>query len=484
MSSQSVANYLLAALNSAGVDRFFIAPGSRSQALALAANQLEKLGKARTTVRLDERSLAFTALGSALATGKPAAVIVTSGTAVGNLMPAVLEAHHSRVPMILITADRPARLRGTGANQTLEMQSGIFGFAARAIDLPIDVSDAELLAAAEEAAKSHGPIQLNLQLDLPLSDGKLGLPDVELSVSGSSNSENEVAVPIDDAAVVIAGHGGQAAAEFAKSANLPLIAEPSSGARHGETAIQFPLLALEKNAAQIQRAIVFGRPTLSRAVQALLARAELWLDQSAVNLGLSPKAGIAGAGKLVPRGLGSAEWLGAFQVSRELTAREQFVERVWQNSARLFLGASDLIRDLDQVAAGKQLEVYSNRGLAGIDGTVSTALGVAMEQGETTLLIGDLTLLHEVGGLNLSDLGQPPLKIVVGNDSGGHIFTRLEIADEIDAASLERFFVTPQRVDVAALAKAYGWQYVTCKNLDELDAALANPGPLLIDYQL
>ena len=485
MSSQSAANYLVAALNSAGVRRFFIAPGSRSQALVIAAAKLEEAGLASCTVRLDERSLGFTALGSALATGEPAAVIVTSGTAVGNLMPAVLEAHHSRVPLILITADRPARLRGTGANQTLEMQSGIFGFAAEAIDLAVGSTEAELRDAAERATSTAGPIQLNLQLDLPLSSNEVALPEVSIETSTKAASKQaEVDVPIDNSMVVIAGAGGKAAVEFAEWAKLPLVAEPNSGARAGSSAVQFALDALEQNKSAIKRVAVFGRPTLSRAVQHLIATAEIWLDESALQAGFRPLANIAGQGKLIPVGSADLSWRNRFATARELSLREGFVSRVWDKSDRLVLGASDLIRDLDQVASPKEIEVYANRGLSGIDGTISTALGIALERGETNLLVGDLTLLHDSSGLNLTDLGLPPLRIVVGNDRGGHIFTRLEIANEIDARSLERFFVTPQQVDLAHLAAAYGWDYVCCTTLSELESALSQPGPVIIDYQL
>ncbi|MDG2479207.1 MAG: thiamine pyrophosphate-binding protein, partial [Aquiluna sp.] len=123
--SQQFAATLIAELVSKGVRNFYISPGARSQALAIAVGQLAGAGKLSLTVRLDERSLAFTALGRAIATGEPSVVITTSGTAVANLHPAVLEAHHSSVPLILLTADRPSELRGVGANQTTN-QVGIF----------------------------------------------------------------------------------------------------------------------------------------------------------------------------------------------------------------------------------------------------------------------------------------------------------------------------------------------------------------------
>ena len=150
MTSQSIAAHVVASLHANGVTDFLLSPGSRSQALAIAAQQLEEAGLARLTVRLDERSMAFTGLGISVASKKPVALIVTSGTAVANLYPAVMEAHHSGVPLILLTADRPARLRNKGANQTTN-QVGVFGFAATSFDVGLETSGS---SAAEIAAQA------------------------------------------------------------------------------------------------------------------------------------------------------------------------------------------------------------------------------------------------------------------------------------------------------------------------------------------
>jgi len=485
VSSQSLSNTLLAALNSGGLKRFFIAPGSRSQALAIAAAKLETSDKATTHVRLDERSLAFTALGTALATKEPAAVIVTSGTAAGNLLPATLEAHHSGVPLILITADRPARLRAAGANQTLDNQAGLFGFAAKSLELEVDATESEILQVATEALACSGPVQINVQFDLPLSDGSLQVPVIRLEHQPEDTELTKLSVPVDESTVVIAGAGGGAARAFAEAANLPLLAEPSSGARSGSHALQFPLKALEKVQGKISRVVVFGKPTLSRPIQRLISESEVWVERSADYGNFDPHQNVKfAADRLIPSGRAGDAWLQSFQVEYQLDEREQFVSWVWNSSERLVLGASELIRELDRVAPPRDLEIYSNRGLAGIDGTVSTALGIALSKGETTLLVGDLTLLHDAGGLNLSDLGQLPLRIVVGNDNGGRIFSGLEVASEISGASFERLFTTPQQVDLAALAAAYGWKYERCNSLAQLTQAWKLSGPALIAYQL
>ena len=485
MSSQTLANNLLAALNAGGLTRFFIAPGSRSQSLAIAAAKLEAKGLASTHVRLDERSLAFTALGCSLASNEPVAVIVTSGTAVGNLLPAALEAHQSSVPLILITADRPARLRGVGANQTLDDQRGLFGFAATSLNLDDSADEAEIFSVARRALSSGGPVQINVEFDLPLSNGSLELPEVNLELVPEGPEMSELAVPIDETTIVVAGAGGSAARAFAQQANLPLLAEPSSQARAGSQALQFPLAALSKMRSEIRRVVVFGKPTLSREIQRLISECELWVQNDPKHGKFDPHGNLAfAADRLIPQGRAEDSWLASFSVEFELDERQGFVSWVWNNSERLVLGASDLIRQLDKVAGPKDIEVYSNRGLAGIDGTVSTALGVALAKGPTTLLVGDLTLLHDAGGLNLSDLGEMPLRIVVGNDGGGQIFSKLEVADEIDPATFERLFSTPQQVDLAALAGAYGWRYELCNSLAQLEEAWAIAGPVLIDYRL
>lgn len=491
MTSQSIAAHVVASLHANGVTDFLLSPGSRSQALAIAAQQLEDAGLARLTVRLDERSMAFTGLGLSIASKKPVALIVTSGTAVANLYPAVMEAHHSGVPLILLTADRPARLRNKGANQTTN-QVNVFGFAATCFDIGLETSDAsasEIASQAVQAALSKpGPVQLNIQFDLPLSSTKPNPKDLVSSspkIQTQSRKLVELAVPIDNHTVVIAGAGGQRAREFAEAAGLPLIAEPSSGARLGSNSIQFPLEAIEKLRNSIRKVVIFGKPTLSRVVQRIISESSVYVENSFEYGQFDPYDNvIASADVLIPDGKADPAWLAQWQVEVEETPRSAFTNFVWQSSERLVLGASDLIRVLDATAKPRQIEIYSNRGLSGIDGTVSTAIGVAMAKGPTVALIGDLTLLHDANGLNKTDLPDIELKLIVGNDKGGHIFTRLEVANEIDGDVFDRLFKTAQSVDLAKLAQAYGWKYVVCENLGELEKAMTLRGAVIIDYQL
>lgn len=491
MSSQSIAAQVVASLHANGVDDFLLSPGARSQALAIAAEQLEKAGLARLTVRLDERSMAFTGLGIANASKKPVALIVTSGTAVANLFPAVMEAHHSGTPLILLTADRPARLRDRGANQTTN-QVDVFGFAATCFDIGLETSEssaAEIaLKALELAITKHCPVQVNLQFDFPLSATTPNAKDLVSSAKKlvmQQQTFTELAVPVDNHTVVIAGAGGVRAKAFAEAAGLPLLAEPSSGARAGENALKNPLVALEKLGTSVRKVIVFGKPTLSRPIQKLISESSVYVENSKEYGRFDPFDNvIASADRLIAEGQADSSWLEQWKVEQPATPRSEFAEFVWNHSERLVLGASDLIRVLDAHAQPKDIEVYSNRGLSGIDGTVSTAIGVAMAKGPTVALIGDLTLLHDANGLNKSDLPELDLKLVVGNDNGGNIFTRLEVAKEIDETVFTRLFKTPQTVDIAKLADAYGWKYVLCKGLAELEQAWKLGGTVLIEYQL
>ncbi|AMM21883.1 2-succinyl-5-enolpyruvyl-6-hydroxy-3-cyclohexene-1-carboxylate synthase [Frondihabitans sp. PAMC 28766] len=450
---------LLAELERAGVRDIVLSPGSRSQALALAAAEFERAGRLRLHVRLDERSSGFLALGLAVEQGLPAAVVTTSGTAVANLHPAVLEAHHSGVPMILLTADRPPELRGIGANQTTH-QSALFGESLRLlrdVDAPGDsrVDGAvvrELVREAMSAALGRssspdepatpGPVQLNIAFREPLSAKATSLParadETEGAGSGGPAPWHPAAsmtpplaleVDVDPATVVVAGHGaGPDAEETAHLLGAPLVAEVSSGARFGRNLAPAyrELLDAPEFGGRVRRAIVFGHPTLTRQVPALLKRADV---EVIVVRGPVPEAYDPSHGATVVEAvqveaserssdLAHREWVGTWvQTGRELVGdddeaapdldaatsddpavraaflrgevdvirrpvtRRSLVEALWRATwphDRLVLGASRLIREADVFVPGKKIAVHANRGLAGIDGTIATATGIGL----------------------------------------------------------------------------------------------------------
>ena len=499
-SSQSFAAELLATLVASGARHLYLAPGARSQSLAIAADQLAQAKLADLTIRLDERSMGFVALGRAMATGAPSVVITTSGTAVANLHPAVLEAHHSGVPMILLTADRPARLRGKGANQTTN-QVGIFADAViRCIDVSVpELGEFDPTALAIEAielatGENPGPVQLNLQFQEPLSDltpNAATLVVAEVATNPVRSEISSLEVVISESAVVVAGAGsGAAAVEFAKAANLPLLAEPTSGARYGDQLVVDYIAGLNGDLGQaVDQVFVFGKPTLSRPIQRLIANTKTWVCLSHTHGHFDPSGKALGyADQLIPLGVGEKAWLDKWQKHEPFSsARAALASAVWEATEaneQLLFGASQIIREADRALPAQEISVFANRGLAGIDGTVSTAIGLAQSGKKTRAVLGDLTLLHDASGLNLSSLDDLDIQLIVGNDHGGEIFKKLEVAQLLPADALERLFLTPQQVDLNALAKAYGWEYFAVDSVAALSTVLKRSGQLLIDYQL
>ncbi|WP_431813417.1 2-succinyl-5-enolpyruvyl-6-hydroxy-3-cyclohexene-1-carboxylic-acid synthase [Kocuria sp. cx-455] len=565
----------LSALARAGMEHMVIAPGSRSAPVAYAAAAARESGALRVHVRIDERAAAFTALGISRSTGRPVAVLTTSGTAVGNLLPAVMEASHSGTPLVALTADRPPELRGTGANQTT-FQPGVFAAFVRAqVDLVPDdqnpaaeTLDRTLAAAGGHDTTAPGPVHLNLGLRDPLypraEEDHLFLTNwaAELAAELAENRPARIAHPwaafdeslvvespdvattellrnigsqdrgqdergSDDPspsaenpgkrpttphgarAVVMAGDGaGPAAARFAADAGLPLMAEPSSNARFGPSAVPSYQNVLELDLVdQVDTVVLVGRPTLSRHVAALLRREDVrvlavrpepvaWFeegrrDEEVVRsfhealdrLGpvrdgwfeLWEATGVA-AGEALRTQTNSAPALTGLHVAHA----------VWDacaaDGAVLVAGSSNPIRDLDLVAwPGDPVAVVANRGVSGIDGTVATAHGVGLGTGRPVrVFLGDLTFLHDAGALLVGD-GEdvPNVQLVVLNDNGGGIFGKLEhgavAQDTRYTSTVERFFGTPHRVSLPDLCAAYGVEYSRADTAIELAALFAAP---------
>ena len=526
-----------------GVRDVVLGPGSRSQALALAAAEFERIGLLRLRVRIDERVGGFLALGIAVETRTPVLLVTTSGTAVANLHPAVLEAHHSGVPLIVLSGDRPDELRGIGSNQTTE-QPGIFGAAVTRtwdVDAPVGApgeQDAAAQLARDAVAAASGPVHLNLSFAEPLSAPlQLEAPEVELAraVSTLDLPPEPDVVPAFElrsqpGTIVIAGTGaGERAEEVARELGVPLIAEVASGAHFGPNLVVAyrELLDTANFGDRVARVIVFGHPTLSREVPALIQRrgVETIVVRSASSDDYNPGHRVttfADAVTIVGDPSADSAWVGRWvsasraliqpvDVAPDATAdpsthakaelaavrapvtRRSLVEAVWRATwphDRLVLGASRLIREADRVVTGKKIPVHANRGLAGIDGTISTALGIALSSqsssaGTTRVLLGDLALLHDAGAL-LFGIGEarPRIQVIVGNDDGGTIFDGLEVASSA-GANFDRVLLTPQQVSVEQLAAAYGWAYLRVDNRGQLDQALtASTGQTVIEVPL
>ncbi|MFL6153516.1 MAG: 2-succinyl-5-enolpyruvyl-6-hydroxy-3-cyclohexene-1-carboxylic-acid synthase [Ornithinibacter sp.] len=558
--SQALATVLVDELVRNGVREVVLCPGSRSAPLAYAVLAAERAGTLRLHVRVDERSAGFLALGLARGSGAPVAVMTTSGTAVANLHPAVLEAHHAGTPLVVVSADRPHELRGTGANQTT-VQPGIFGSSTRyAVDVPAPVARPGLgpfwrstvcravAAAAGAMGAPPGPVHLNVCLREPLApvsaregedtEAVLRLeaddtwPD---ALSGRAGGEPWVLAggsaagfsqpaPVTEVArtLVVVGDTrdpalGERAAAWAAERGHPLVAEPfGTAALQADAVPHGPLLLTATDwldAHAPDRVIVVGRPTLSRAVGALLRRPGLcvevvsegaqWPDPSHVASVVHPPHALRLGGPTTPdddHGWGES-WRVAGQRLASALAAQVFP---WPSGlgvagalvdglpgdALLVLGSSNPVRDVDLAVTGPIAdEVLANRGLAGIDGVVSTAIGVALARGAgspavgtasipaaapTYALLGDLTFLHDTNGLLIGpDEPTPDLTLVVVNDDGGGIFTTLEHGAPERAADFERVFGTPTGTDVAALCRAHGIRHDLLTTRAELTAAVA-----------
>ena len=497
--STQLARDVVSALVEAGVTEVVVSPGSRNAPLSFAALAASSAGGLRLHTRIDERSAGFLALGLTRSHAR-AAVVCTSGTAVATLHPAVLEAAHSGVPVVVVTADRPGRLRGTDANQTTD-QVGIFGRLVETHDLAA--------GAAVPSLDVDGPVHLNLQLDDPL------LPDPDdawtPTVTAPTPRERRrggpdptpVELPLGPRTVVVAGDdAAQGARRVAEAAGWPLLAEPTSGSRTGEHALRCYRLLLDTDLGRsIERVVVLGHPTLSRPVSRLLGRddVEVVSVRSRGVWTMRPYAvrevdAVSVAGTDDPAGL--ARWGEADrQVGRRLDALlaaegdltpydvAGVVSRALAPGDQLVVGASSPIRDLDLMVrpypVGSRRKTIANRGLAGIDGTVSTAIGAALGRetpGRTIALMGDVTFLHDSNGLVLGPQEpRPDLTIVVVNDDGGSIFTMLEQGAPEHAAGFDRLFGTPHGVDLASLCAATRTPHWLVGSRPELEQALASP---------
>ena len=535
-----------------GVRDVVLSPGSRSQALALAAAEFERAGLIRLRVRFDERVAGFLALGLAVETRTPVLIVTTSGTAVANLHPAVLEAHHSSVPIIVLSADRPDELRGIASNQTTH-QPGMFGVAVRrewdvAAPTADDAPDAAALLAREVMASATGPLHVNVAFREPLS---AAVPPLDAAPSPARTPSPEpvegpqpltlLAAP---GTVVVAGTGaGPRAEEAARELGAPLLAEVSSGAHFGPNLVvdYRTLISAANFGDRVDRVIVFGHPTLSREIPALIQRdgvetivvrhgdAEQYnpghvVTQFADAITVTPAAEQSSAarswlGRWVMTSRAALEQHDApsidIAISSELAdqaafnraviaglrapvTRRALAEAAWRMTwphDRLVLGASRLIREVDRYAPGKKITVHANRGLAGIDGTIATATGIALASqaeggasagGVTRVLLGDLALLHDAGSL-LFGTGEvrPRLQVIVGNDGGGTIFDSLEVATSALPESFDRVLYTGHEVSLEQLAAAYGWNYKRVANRGDLDSALTPiDGTTLIEVPL
>jgi len=535
----------LGALSYAGVRHVCVSPGSRSAPLAVSAALLENHGLLRNWVHVDERSAAFFGLGMAKTLREPVALICTSGTAAANYLPAIVEARYAGVPLVVLTADRPAELRDRGAGQTIE-QVGLYGANVRwfhEVGLPDSggppLRHARSLAAravAEALGQPSGAVHMNWgfrePLDPPKDVGELvdavcnGFDTVGPAIVGSMHAPTDDAVAAlaalvrsHERGVIACGPNDapddlvEAVVELANVSGWPLLAEPTSGTRTGEG----PVLARsdlflrdERFCASHRPDVVvrIGRSPTSKSQRRWLdtgpprefvlidpdrawndadALATRWLESDPVLLCRAVAARLASA---PPR---QTRWLEDFLAAEcaadtaigelldgdktllaPLVVRE--LAAVLPPDARLYVSNSMAVRDVDAFWPIEQRprRVLSSRGASGIDGITSSALGAAAASGRHgVLLTGDLSFLHDVGGLLVARRHELSATVVVLDDDGGGIFSYLPIAAHGDAVHFESLFRTPHGVDLRAAADLAGANYVRVDRTDEFRSALA-----------
>jgi 2-succinyl-5-enolpyruvyl-6-hydroxy-3-cyclohexene-1-carboxylate synthase len=501
-----------------GVTDAVVCPGSRSTPLALALAE-----RLTVHVRLDERSAAFYALGMAMATGRPTVICTTSGTAAAELHPAVVEAHHGRVPLLVCTADRPPELQQVGASQTIE-QVGLFGAATRWASAPGVPDDAQratwrplagrAVAEALHGPAGPGPVHLNLAFREPLigEPGPLpagASPQVLPDLRGPGASASSAR--LTGRGLFIAGAGATTRPDrllaLASALGWPVLADPRSGCRlEGTVAAADAIVRAEPPSPDC--IVQLGDPWLSKPLAAFVETAAAagarviavdpwwrWTDPGRVVSEFhhcAPDAFIEQA--LAGASLqGEGEWLdrwtefeakaqGALaQALGAVLTEPLVVRRIAEHAeavgATIVVSASMPMRDLEWFApaATQPPRVLANRGANGIDGVVSTALGVAASGAPTLALLGDLAFLHDVSGLVHLAPGCPCTFVVLDNGGGG-IFSFLPQAGALSDSTFEQLFGTPPTADIGAVAQGFGLEVHNVADPDALDAALAAAG--------
>ncbi|MEY3705264.1 MAG: hypothetical protein RLY29_636 [Actinomycetota bacterium] len=489
--STNLARHTVRQLIELGIEDAVLSPGSRNAPLSIALHQAEERGLIRLHIRIDERSAAFFALGISKASDKYVPVVCTSGTAVANYLPAVLEAHHSDNKLLLLTADRPARLRKTGSNQTT-LQSGIFGeFVRHAVDTAAPLDLQRLLNGA-------GPVHLNLQFDEPL------LPEDSKDWLSGIHHQDLAPRPIENLALevntlrnlVIVGHDRAGFTEseiesLARSLAAPLISEDPL--RFKDAIAHAPILLSDervRNALAADTVFVIGRTTLSRSINAYIngSRSVVVIDPRSAHIDTSRTSDqiLHAIPRIKTVAKVDESWRAAWKEYESLArdaiadfpdwsegAIASLVAADLENDTALFIASSRPIRDLEAFATPRSdITTYANRGLAGIDGNISTAMGIATRHDETYAIIGDLAFLHDISAFAnpISDV----LTIIVIDNDGGGIFSTLP---QRGVPGFERIFGTPHGMDISAIAAGFGISTEIVTTAKELHIALQRIHP-------
>ncbi len=548
---------LIDELARAGVRHVCVSPGARSTPLSLAVAERSDLA---TSVHVDERSAGFFALGYGRATGGPAALVCTSGTAAANYLPAIIEAHYSRVPLVVLTADRPPELRDTGAWQAIDQIKLYGGYVRWFVDVPTPSAEPTMLryvrslasrAVAVARGRPAGPVHLNCPFREPFApdlegeasgragdeQGSLGRSEL-LAVSGRPAGAPWVTAPrttataqpelLDELAerlarerngLILAGpiHPppgyAEAVARLAAASGYPILAEPAGGLRFGPhdrshvvtgydaflrserwAMAHAPSLVLRFGQSLTWKNVARFLEWHPGATQVIIDPEYTWDDptrMAALRLPVDPvelcnaladrleSLGERDPGVVVQVERWFEEWREVSRVVARAVALMadgeepgtvswvyRWLMEALPDGALVYAANSMAVRDLDTftAASDRSVRVIANRGAAGIDGTISSALGAAYGTGAPTVLVtGDLAFVHDLNGLGAARLPGLMATIVVLNDGGGGIFAHLPVA-EYDREAFERFFLTSSGVDLAAACAAYGVPHVAVQD--------------------
>lgn len=490
--STSLARVIVRQIIESGVTDVVISPGSRNAPLSLAFFAAAERNLIKIHVRIDERTAAFFALGIIKATGRPVPIVCTSGTAVANYHPAVLEAHHTNAPLLVLTADRPAMLRRTGANQTTE-QARIFGKAVRYfadIDGPVYPMELPL------DSLQKGPVHLNLQFDEPLlpDDSADWVSEIAIAPKKYVNRSKAATLRLVGArGVVVIGHdrAGLSVEEitkFTKVLGWPVIAEDPLSFPDAIAHASIFLTSQEIRSTLIpQSVLVIGRTTLSRSINA-------FIKSSPIQYVVDPRTATVDTDRQADRVfislpdlqgvIQSDEWIATWNKVADRTKKLVATLDGWNeaviartiaaaipNDTALFVSSSRPIRDLEGFALPRGgVETYANRGLAGIDGNISTALGIAYAHKATIAILGDLSFLYDLTGLIHKE--EINCRFIVINNDGGGIFSTLP---QRGSDGFETVFGTPHGLNPAKIAESMGIAAKQISSVKDLEAEVKAP---------
>ncbi len=499
-----------------GLRHAVVAPGSRSTPMALALAQRTDI---IVHVFLDERSASFAALGIGCASGVPAVLLCTSGTAATHFHGAVVEAHQSGVPLLVVTADRPPELHGVGAPQTIE-QANLYGGAVRWFHDPGVADDDDraswrsVASTAWDRARgtSAGPVHLNLAFREPLVGVTGALPEIQSRVPldlPSFDLDGLVGLLDTASGIIVAGNGvdrPDAVQALADATGWPVLADPLSGCQTLDAAVvrfdailRHPAFAVGHRPAAV---LQLGMPPASKVLSLWLA--DSGAKQVAVSpVGLISDPNLVGARQVhapiselcvqlaarAPAGRSKDwhdAWVAADRVARSaldvvLDAEKCLSEPGTARAAtasvptggHLVVASSMPVRDVEWFGAPRgDITVHSNRGANGIDGVIATAIGVAIGSGApTAVLLGDVAFCHDLSSLAALQSRGLDLTIVVTDNDGGAIFSFLPQASALPADQFEKLFGTPHGTDIVEVARALGLRAYTAKSARDLAAA-------------